>query len=34
MDFEYTPTAPGNMRLYVVQRVGDWKTSLPIRVDP
>jgi hypothetical protein len=34
MDFEYTPTAPGNMRFDVEQRTGSWKTSLPIRVDP
>lgn len=33
MDFEYRPTAPGFLRLDVAQRVGLWKTHLPIRVD-
>ena len=33
MDFEYTPTAPGVLRLEVEQRTGAWKTALPIRVD-
>ena len=33
MDFEYTPSRPGLMRLDVAQRTGAWRTSLPIRVD-
>jgi manganese oxidase len=33
MDFEYTPTAPGVLRLEVEQRTGEWKTALPIRVE-
>jgi hypothetical protein len=33
MDFEYTPSRPGLMRLDVAQRTGIWRTSLPIRVD-
>jgi hypothetical protein len=32
MDFEYTPTAPGLLRLEVEQRTGDWKTHLPVLV--
>jgi FtsP/CotA-like multicopper oxidase with cupredoxin domain len=32
MDFAYTPTAPGLLRLDVQQRTGLWKTQLPIRV--
>jgi len=34
MDFEYQPSEPGVMQLSVVQRTGDWKTSLPISVEP
>ena len=34
MDFEYTPTAPGLLRLEVEQRTGAWTTELPIRVEP
>jgi hypothetical protein len=34
MDFEYRPTAPGVMRLDVAQRTGEWKTHLPIKVEP
>jgi FtsP/CotA-like multicopper oxidase with cupredoxin domain len=33
MDFEYTPTGPGLLRLEVEQRGGDWKIELPIRVE-
>jgi FtsP/CotA-like multicopper oxidase with cupredoxin domain len=33
MDFEYTPTAPGLLRLEVEQRTGAWKTEMPIRVE-
>jgi manganese oxidase len=33
MDFEYTPSRPGLMRLDVAQRTGIWRTSLPIRVN-
>lgn len=32
MDFEFTPTVPGLLRLEVEQRQGAWKTELPIRV--
>ena len=32
MDFEYTPTAPGLLRLEIEQRTGAWKNALPIRV--
>ena len=34
MDFEYQPTSPGLMRLDVAQRTGEWKTHLPILVEP
>jgi manganese oxidase len=33
MDFEFQPTAPGQLRLDVQQRTGVWKTHLPIRVE-
>jgi FtsP/CotA-like multicopper oxidase with cupredoxin domain len=34
MDFEYRPSAPGLLSLDVGQRTGEWKTALPIRVEP
>ena len=34
MDFELTPDAPGVMRLDVVQRTGEWRVVLPIKVEP
>ena len=34
MDFEYRPAAPGVLKLDVMQRVGVWRTSLPILVEP
>ena len=34
MDFEYRPSAVGLLSLDIVQRTGEWKTALPIRVDP
>ena len=33
-DFAYRPSALGVMRLAVEQRTGDWKTHLPIVIDP
>ena len=33
MDFEFTPTAPGILRLEVEQRTGAFKNHLPIKVD-
>ena len=33
MDFEYRPSAPGLLSLDVVQRTGEWRTALPIRVE-
>ena len=34
MDFEYRPLVPGQLSLDVAQRVGDWSTALPVRVEP
>ena len=34
MDFEYRPSVPGLLTLDVAQRSGEWKTTLPIRVEP
>jgi hypothetical protein len=31
-DFEFSPTAPGDMRLDVTNAVGDLLTRMPIRV--
>lgn len=33
MDFEYRPSAPGLLSLDIVQRTGEWRTALPIRVE-